>query len=133
MRDDLVHLAGEAVDQARLQGRGRRLSDHGRRLDEIDTTETRRPREERVHRNLDAGCKHASDEIPFGRNDVEVRRRPEIDDDRRRAVTRVCRDGVDDAIRPDVARIVVEDPIPVLIPARRPAASPTSNVPRDSS
>src|SRR4029079_2107473 len=53
--DDAVHLAGEAVDDTRLEGGDRRLADHGLRFDEVDLAQARRASEERVHRGLDAG------------------------------------------------------------------------------
>ena len=59
--DDAVDLAGEAVDEPRLErGRGR-LADHRGRLDEVDLDEPRRAREQRLHRDLDPRREHAAD------------------------------------------------------------------------
>ena len=107
--DDPVDLAREAIDEAGLQAADGRLADHARRLGEVDLDEPRGAREERVHRDLDAGRQHAADVLAGGRDDVEVRRRAEVDDDARRAVPLARRDGVDDPVRPDLARVVVAD------------------------
>ena len=69
----------------------------------------RRAREERVHRDLDPRREHAADVLARGRDDVEVRRRAEVDDDRRRAVALARRDRVRDPVRADLARVVVAD------------------------
>ena len=107
--DDPVHLAGEAVDEPGLERRDRRLADHRRRRDEVDLDEPGRAREQRVHRDLDPGREHAADVLALGRDDVEVRRGAEVDDDARRAVALARRDRVRDPVGPDLARVVVAD------------------------
>src|SRR5262249_56902831 len=84
--DDPVDLAGEAVDDPRLERGDRRLPDHRLRPDEVDLAEARRPGEERVHRDLDARREYPADVLARGRHDVEVRGRAEVDDDAGRAV-----------------------------------------------
>ena len=111
---DAVDLAGEAVDDAGLEPTDRRLADHARRLDVVDLDEARRAREERLHRGLDPGREHAADVLARRRDDVEVRRRAEVDDDHRRAVALLGGDRVDDPVGPDLARVVVADRDPRL-------------------
>ena len=108
-RDDPVDLAREAVDQPRLEAADRRLADHAGRLDVVHLHEPRSAREERVHRRLDPGREDAADVVAVGRHDVEVRRRPEVDDDHGRAEARLRGDRVDDPIGTDLARVVVAD------------------------
>ena len=84
--DDPVDLAGEAVDQPGLQGGGRVLRDHRRRLGEVDREQARGARRQRLHRDLDARRQDAAHVLALGRDHVEVRRRSEVDDDARRAV-----------------------------------------------
>ena len=105
--DDAVHLAGEPVDDARLEPSDRGLADHRRRLDVVDLDEPRRTGEERFHRRLDAGSEHATDVLTLGRDDVEVRRGAEVDHDHRSAVAVLRGDGVDDPVGTDLARVVV--------------------------
>ena len=102
--DDRVDLAGEAVDEARLQRRDGRLRDHAFGRDERHLRQPRRAREERVHRDLHPRRQHAAGELARGRDDVEVRRGAEVDDDGRRAVPLPRADGVGDPIRADLAR-----------------------------
>ena len=79
--DDSVDLTGEAVDEARLEAADGRLPDHAGRRDEVDLDETGRTREKRVHRDLDPRREHTADVLAFRRDDVEVRRRSEVDHD----------------------------------------------------
>jgi hypothetical protein len=105
--DDPIHLPGEAVHDTRLQRGDRRLADHARRLDEVDLAQARRAVEQRVHRDLDPRRQYPADILSSWGDDVEVRRRPEVDDDARRAVA-VCRGhGIRDPVRADLARVVV--------------------------
>ena len=85
------------------------LADHCRRLDEVDLDQPRRPREERLHRDLDPGREHAADVLARRRDDVEVRRGAEVDDDARRPVALLRGDRVRDPVGPDLARVVVAD------------------------
>ena len=75
---------------------------------ELHLHQLRGPRRQGVDRYLDAGREHAAEELTARRHDVEVGRRPEIDDDRRAAVQRVRRERVDDAVGTDFLRVVVE-------------------------
>ena len=83
--DDAVDLAGEAVDEPRLQRARGGLADHLRRLDVVDLHEPGRPLEERLHRDLDPGSEHPADVRAVRRDDIEVRGGAEVRDDRRRA------------------------------------------------
>ena len=65
--DDAVHLAGEAVDEPRLEAGDGRLPDHRRRRREVDLHEPRRPGEERLHRDLDPRREDAADVLPGAR------------------------------------------------------------------
>ena len=93
--------------------------------------EPRGAREERVHRDLDPRREHAADVLAVRRDDVEVRRRAEVDDDARRAVALARRDRVDDPVGPDLARVVVADRDARLhARARRRAAAPAPSARR---
>ena len=137
-RDDPVYLAGEAVDDAGLETSDRRLADHARRLDVVDLDEPRRTGEQRVHRDLDPRREDAADVLAVGRHDVEVRGRPEVDDDHGRAEARLRGDRVDDPVRSDLAGVVVADrdsgrtPGPTASTGRAPAAASRSHSRRSS-
>src|SRR5438477_545846 len=75
-----------AGHESRLKTGDSRLPDHARRLDEIDVSQSRGTPEQRVHRDLDSRREHAADVLRLRGDDVEVRRRAEVDDDARRAV-----------------------------------------------
>ena len=112
--DDPVDLSGEAVDEAGLEAADGRLADHARRRDEVDLDEARGAGEERLHRDLDPRREYAADVFALRRDDVEVRRGAEVDDDRGRAVALLRGDGVDDPVGADLARVVVADRDPRL-------------------
>src|SRR5437588_2632381 len=105
--DDPVHLTREAVDEPRAERGLGRLADHGRRLLEVDLDQPRGASEERLHRDLDPRRQDAADVLAGRGDDVEVRRRAEVDDDDRRAVALACGDRVRNPVRPDLARRVV--------------------------
>ena len=105
---------GEAVDDAGLEPADGRLPDHARRLDVVDLDEPRRTREERLHRGLDSRREHAADVLARRRDDVEVRRGAEVDDDHGSAVALLRGDRVDDPVGTDLARVVVADRDPGL-------------------
>ena len=128
--DDRVDLAGEAVDEARLERRHGRLADHALGGAEGDLAEPRRAREERVHRDLDPRREHAAGELARRRDDVEVGRGAEVDDDRRGAVALARRHGVGDPVGPDLARVVVADR---HAGRRRPGPSTSSSTPAQRS
>ena len=69
----------------------------------------RRPREQRVRGDADAGRDRAAQVVALGRDRVEDERRAEIDDDQRRWVAVECRDDVEDAICAELARVVAAD------------------------
>src|SRR5438094_9768475 len=69
-----VYLPRKAVDKSRLEAGDRVLADHAVGLDVVDLAQARRPFEQRVHRDLDAGREHASDVLGVRGDDVEVRR-----------------------------------------------------------
>src|SRR5205823_2646203 len=98
-----------AVDEARLQGADRRLADHRRRRGEVDAEEARGAGGERAHGDLDAWCDYAADEVSAWPDDVEVRGRPEVDDDAGRAVAIPSGDRVRDPVGTHLARVVVPD------------------------
>src|SRR5438034_9452725 len=58
--DDAVHLAGEPVDESRLEARDGRLADDVLRLDEVDFAQTGCPGEQRVHGDLDPRCQNTA-------------------------------------------------------------------------
>src|SRR5439155_303989 len=107
--DDAVHLAGEPVDESRLEARDGRLADDVLRLDEVDFAQTGCPGEQRVHGDLDPRCQNTADVLGLRRHDVEVRRRAEVDDDARGAVAVSGGDRVRNAIGTDLARVFVSD------------------------
>ena len=107
--DDAVDLACEAVDQAGPQRRFGRLPDRGLGRDEVDLDEAGGAFEQRIHRDLDPRRENTADVLPRDRDDVEVRRRAEIDDDRGRAVTLPGRNRVRDPVGADLAWVVVTD------------------------
>ncbi len=107
--DDRVDLAGEAVDEPRLERVRGVLGDHGGRLDVVDLEEAGGAREQRIHRDLDPRREHAADVLARSRDHVEVRRRAEVDDDARHPVPLLRGDRVRDPVGPDLARVVVAD------------------------
>ena len=85
------------------------VRDRPLRRHEVHLRQPRGAREERLHRHLDPRREHAADVLPGRGDGVEVRRRPEVDHDARRAVALARRDGVHDPVRADLARVVVPD------------------------
>src|SRR4051812_47495363 len=107
--DDAVDLAGEAEDDPGLQRLDRRLADDRAWPDQLDLEQASRSVGQGVDGDLDPRRERTAEELALVTDDVEVGRRTEVDDDRRPAVQRVRRQGVHDAVRPDLARVVVED------------------------
>jgi hypothetical protein len=62
-----------------------------------------------IRRDLHAGCDRATEELAFGRYDVDADRRPEVDDDRRRAVLVECREAIDDSVGANLFRVVDQE------------------------
>src|SRR6266542_841323 len=81
---------------------------------EGDREEPRGAAEERFGRDLEPGRERAAEEIALGAHDVEVRRRPEVDDDRRPAVATVGGERVRDTVRADLGRVVDPEADPGL-------------------
>src|SRR4051812_29531549 len=106
---DAVDLAGEPEDDARLERLDGRLADDRPRPDQLDLQQPRGPGGEGVDGDLDPRRERAAEELALSADDVEVGRRTEVDDDRRPAVQGVRRQSVDDAVRADLAGVVVED------------------------
>ena len=112
--DDAVDLAGEPVDEPGLEAVHRRLADHRGRLGEVDPHQASGAGEERVHRDLDPRREHPAHVLPLRRDDVEVRGRPEVDGDARRAVAVARGDRVHDPVGADLVRVVVSNRDPGL-------------------
>ena len=113
-RHDPVDLAREAVHEPRLERRRGRLADHARRLDEVDlASRAARAKSASIEISI-PGASTPPTYSPSRRDDVEVRRGAEVDDDARRAVALLRGDGVDDPVGPDLARVVVADRDPRL-------------------
>src|SRR5947207_1130753 len=83
---EVVDLAGEAVDGARLDRLHRRLADDVAGRDELDLAQPGGPAEEGVHRHLDAGDDGAAEVLTLGADGVEGGGRAEVDHDARAAV-----------------------------------------------
>src|SRR4029077_7038423 len=98
---------GESVHDSGLECVAGGLADHARRFYEIDLYQPRRPRKESLHRDLDPWREDTADVVPFGGDDVEVRGRAEVDDDRRAAVAIGGRHRIRDPIRTPLPGIVV--------------------------
>src|SRR6266849_7514027 len=102
-----------AVEQPRLHGADGRAADDPGRLAHVDARQPGGALEQRVGRNLHAGTDRAAEVFAHRGDRVERRRRPEVDDDQRPpgalAEFFVSRHGVDDAIRADFGRDLVED------------------------
>jgi hypothetical protein len=75
----------------------------------ISTRELGRAREEGVGADGEAGGEHPPEVLALGRDDVEVGRGPEVDDDDPALGLVVARDGVGDAVGADLARVLDED------------------------
>ena len=97
------------------------LADHVLRRDERHLRQPRGAREERVQRDLDAGREHAAEVLALRRDDVEVRRRAEVDDDRRPALRSRPRPRPR-SVGADLARVLERIAMPVERPGRGRAA-----------
>jgi len=72
--------------------------------------------EERLGRDLEPRRERAAEEVTFGAHDVEVRGRPEVDDDRRAAVASVCGHRVAMRSAPTSDGLSTRNRTPVLMP-----------------
>ena len=104
--DQTVHLTGEPVDRAGLQRLHRVLPHHRPRPDQLDLAQLGGARGQRVDGDLDAGGQRPAQELALGRDDVQVGRGAEVDHDRGPAEKGVRGQGVDDAVRTDLPRVV---------------------------
>ena len=108
-RDDAVDLAGEAVDDAALKRVHGVAPDHGRRARRGRPREPRGAAEERLHRDLDAGREHAADVLARAETASKFVDVPKSTAMHGAADERERGDGVDDAVGPDLARVVHQD------------------------
>ena len=108
-REDAVDHARVAVDGAGADGVDRRLADQRARGAELDLRQRGGALGQRLHRDLDAREDDPAEVLAGGGDDVVGDRGAEVDDDARPADLVVARDGVDEAVRPDLVRVVVAD------------------------
>ena len=111
---DAVDEAREAVGEAGLDGRLRVLADRSLRGGEIDPRELRRAGGEGLQRDLDPRSDHAAEVLAGTRDHVEVGRGAEVDRHAGSVHLRMCRDGVDEAVRSELVRVVDQDRHPGL-------------------
>ena len=104
---DAVDLADVAEDDARLHALDGVAADDLLRRHELDARQLRSAREERVRRGAEARRDDAAEEVAVRVDDVERRRRADVDDDERPAVGFVGADDVDDAVGADRARVLI--------------------------
>ena len=119
--DPLEQAGGErlvAEDRARLHGDDRVAADRPIRGAQLDPRQLGGPRRERLEAELEPGRDGAADVGAVGGHAVERRRRPEVDDDRRRAVQPRGGQRVDQPVGADVARPVDPDRRSAPCPAR---------------
>src|SRR3954453_10278061 len=107
--DDPVDLARIAVDDAVADRVARALADEGLGRDELDPRQARRPRGERLERDLDARGDERAEQRAIARDDVVGDRRAEVDDDAGVLHPLVGRDRVDEPVGAELARIVDPD------------------------
>ena len=98
-----------AEDRAGLHGAHRVPPDRPVRGAQLDPWQLGGPCRERLEPELEARRDRAADVGPVGGDAVERRRRPEVDDDGRRAVQPRRREGIDQPVGTDVARPVDPD------------------------
>src|SRR6516165_368732 len=102
-----------AVEEARLHRANRCPTDDAWRLADVDPWQARRPLEERVRGNLDAGADGSTQILPSRADRIEGRRRPEVHNDHRAVVAATepfpGPNAVDDPVRADFGRILVQD------------------------
>jgi len=96
-RPDETHVAEDDSGAQAISGV---LTDRVRRR-RNGTRNNRAARLKSDSAGLEPRRERAAEEVTFGAHDVEVRGRPEVDDDRRAAVASVCGHRVRDAIRAD--------------------------------
>src|SRR3954462_8011352 len=106
--DDPVDLPGEAVQETRLQSLHRRLADHRPWARDLHLDQSRRPSGQRIDGDLDPWGERPTEELPVQPDDVEVRGRPEVDDNAGSAVQGVRSQRVDDPVGTDLLRVVIE-------------------------
>ena len=106
--------AGVAEHDAGLHRVLRVSADDLRRTLDLDAGQLGGAREQRIGADLDAGRDHPAHVFALRRDAIERRRGAEVDDDERAVEALVGGHGVDDAVRADLARVLVEDRHPRL-------------------
>jgi len=107
--DHAVDEAGVAVDEPGLHRLRRIATDDARRLDDLHRMQLGRAREERLGADLDAGRNDAPQVFALVADAVERGRGAEVDHHHAALDLIVGGYRVDDAIRSDLARAVVQD------------------------
>src|SRR5579864_4004526 len=110
--DHPIDLTGEAVQDPGLNRRDGVPGDDRRRPNDLNLAQLRGVLDEGVERNPDPGTDRPAQEVAVRGDRREGRGGAEVNDDRGTAVRRVRGDGVGDAVRADLGRVVVEDPHP---------------------
>ena len=90
----------------RLQRLDGVLGDHRPRPQQLDLAQLGAAPAERLQRDVDAGGDRAADVLPARADHVEGGGGAEVDDDRRTAEQLGGREGVDDPVGADLARVV---------------------------
>ena len=111
---DPVDQSGEAVREARLDGRGGVLADRALGCGEIDARQLGRPRREGLQRDLDTGTDDTAEVFARTGDDVEVGRGAEVDRDAGPSHLRVRGHRVDQPVRTELVRVVDQDRHPVF-------------------
>ena len=114
--DDVFHQPRKPEHEPRLHIRDRILTDRACGFFDLDARKFRRTRNKRVHRPADPRRNDTADKFSVFVDDVEGRRRAEIDDNERRAVLSDRRNVVDDAVRAHLARVVHAQVVPRFQP-----------------
>ena len=112
----VVDLACEAVDDAAADRVDRGLADQRARRRQVHARQLRRTRVQRLHRDLDARRDDPAEVLAVGADGVVGERGAEVHDDAGALDAVICRDGVDEPVRPDLARVVVAQRHPGLDP-----------------
>src|SRR5450755_822007 len=111
---DAVHKSGIAEDQPGLHRVDGVSPDDGRRPGEFHARQARRILKEGFHGNGNPRRNAPTQVLPLGRHRIEGGGRPEIHHHQALVVLLECRDGIDDAVGPHLAGVVVEDGHPRL-------------------
>src|SRR4051812_16831909 len=107
--EDAVDLTGEAVDDSRSQRSLCVPADRGGRSLDLDLDQLRGPLREGIHRDLHTGRDRSAEVLALSGYDVVVDAGPEIHNHTRALDLVVGRNGVHQAVGPDLARVVRAD------------------------